>query len=294
MKALVMALRPLMASLAVLLALPAQPASAQGFLQSIFGFGSPQQRPVPYRSPYAPFAGPYSPYPPRPYESAPLSGGYRTLCVRLCDGYYFPISYAAPRSALATDADKCTASCGADARLFYYPTAGGEIETMVDLSGRGYADLPNAFKYRKRLVAGCSCRPQPWSEAELARHRAYALNEPPAGEPSSAASPAVAAIAGQSLAARGELGSAPEFQVAGTQLPPPAGDVEYREPEPIEQDPLVRTDVLAAGVPRTLDRAPRVAPAKPIRKAQAQPLFGGLGGGGGASKSPYVWPGDRR
>ena len=129
-----------------------------------------------YLSPYAPL----SPYQPgyrsfetdQPYERS--GGTFRTLCVRMCDGYYFPISYTTPRSGLARDADTCSAGCGDEARLFYYPNPGGEIETMVDLTGMAYSELPNAFKYRKRLVQGCQCRPKPWSEAELQRHRAYA------------------------------------------------------------------------------------------------------------------------
>ena len=50
---------------------------------------------------------------------------------------------------------------------------------MVDLTGMAYSTLPNAFKYRKTLVEGCRCRPQPWSEAELQRHRAYAQGHLP-------------------------------------------------------------------------------------------------------------------
>ena len=101
------------------------------------------------------------------------SGPVRTLCVRMCDGFYFPISSAASRSELARDADKCSALCSTEASLFYYSAAGGGIDTMVDLMGRAYTSLPNAFKYRKTLVRGCQCRPQPWTEAELQRHRGY-------------------------------------------------------------------------------------------------------------------------
>jgi hypothetical protein len=191
-----MALRVSVALLVALLAMPMPRAHAQGFWQSLFGKGAPPPsapravpgaRPAPalppptspYRSPYAwPLHGPYSPYfPERSDEDAQpfvQSGTYRTLCVRLCDGFYFPVSNAVPGSGLARDADMCTASCGSEARLFYYPNAGGEIESMVDLTGMAYTALPNAFKYRKTLVEGCRCRPQPWSEAELARHRAYA------------------------------------------------------------------------------------------------------------------------
>jgi hypothetical protein len=64
--------------------------------------------------------------------------------------------------------------CDGEARLFYYPTEGGSPETMVDLAGRSYASLPNAFRYRKSLVAACTCRPAPWSAEAAARHAAYA------------------------------------------------------------------------------------------------------------------------
>ena len=151
-------------------------AQAQGLFQYFFG-GPPHYYPPP-RS--YPDAGRYDPY--QPYDAAPYDrpATYRTLCVRLCDGYYFPISFSTTRSEFARDADKCTASCGGEARLFYHPNPGGAVEDMVDLTGLGYADLPNAFKYRKSLVNGCGCRPQPWSEAELARHQSYARRGPSA------------------------------------------------------------------------------------------------------------------
>jgi hypothetical protein len=101
----------------------------------------------------------------------------------MCDGFYFPISYTTGSAAFARDAEACTAACGGDARLFYYPNPGGDIEDMVDLTGRAYASYPTAFRYRKTLVKGCQCRPQPWSEAERARHRAYALDQTPSAGP---------------------------------------------------------------------------------------------------------------
>ena len=102
---------------------------------------------------------------------------YRTLCVRPCDGYYFPISQATGVMGLSADAERCTAACGGEARLFYHPNPGGDVADMLDFGGRSYASYPNAFKYRRMLVAGCQCRPQPWTEAELARHRSYSAGE---------------------------------------------------------------------------------------------------------------------
>ena len=97
----------------------------------------------------------------------------------MCDGYYFPISFSTMRSEFARDADKCAASCGSEARLFYHPNPGGDVEGMADLTGMAYTALPNAFKYRKTLVDDCSCKPQPWSEAEQERHRSYAASPRP-------------------------------------------------------------------------------------------------------------------
>jgi len=120
-------------------------------------------RNAPYGSPpFSPYA--YPGY--RPDVSAPSAvTTYRTLCVRLCDGFYFPISFAVPERGFDRDAEQCRASCGSAARLFYHPNPGGSVERMFDLSGRAYGALPTAFAYRKALVAGCSCRPQPSTAA---------------------------------------------------------------------------------------------------------------------------------
>jgi hypothetical protein len=205
---MVMALRVAVAVLLALLALPT-PLEAQGFWQFLFGKGTP---PPPSRSqpgsslppspgPASPYRGlsapwpypgsPFSPYAPEPeFAPAPYvqSGTYRTMCVRLCDGFYFPISNAVPGSSLARDADACAASCTSEARLFYYPNGGGDVEGMVDLTGMAYAALPNAFRYRKALVEGCRCRPQPWADSERARHRAYAQGGAPVAPVAGAAS----------------------------------------------------------------------------------------------------------
>ncbi len=99
---------------------------------------------------------------------------FRTVCVRACDGFYFPMSFAATRKSLNAEGHRCRSLCGDDARLYYMPSPNGEIDQAVDLSGRTYARHTNAFKYRKAQVEGCTCRPAPWSDAEIERHRRYA------------------------------------------------------------------------------------------------------------------------
>jgi hypothetical protein len=126
-------------------------------------------------SPPAPpiFAPREEPRPAPPRKPAPPAS-YRTMCVRLCDGFYWPISYATSRSRAKQDAERCERSCPGRARLFQYKNPGEEVEAMVDLKGRRYLDHPQAFLYRTEYVPDCTCRGHPWEEEARARHRAYA------------------------------------------------------------------------------------------------------------------------
>lgn len=105
-----------------------------------------------------------------------LGGTYRTMCVRECDGYYYPVSFATSKDNLQSDAQACASSCGAPVRLYYYPNPGGRLEDMVALdSGESYAALKNAFLYRKKFVADCRCQPEPWTAEAKAVHARHAL-----------------------------------------------------------------------------------------------------------------------
>ncbi|MEP3232838.1 MAG: DUF2865 domain-containing protein [Hyphomicrobiales bacterium] len=79
---------------------------------------------------------------------------FRTLCVRISDGYYFPLSFATVRSNFDTDEAKCKASNpNEELRLFVHRNPSQEPEEMVDLAGLAYTKLPNAFLYRTKFVA---------------------------------------------------------------------------------------------------------------------------------------------
>jgi len=94
-------------------------------------------------------------------------GTYRTLCVRTCDGYYFPISFKVTRAKFKTDAIACLERCsGGEARLFVHRNPGQQLSDAVDLRGNRYVDLDNAFSYRKELVEGCGCKPALWAEPD--------------------------------------------------------------------------------------------------------------------------------
>ncbi len=96
--------------------------------------------------------------PNNPYDSG--NGTYRTLCVRTCDGYYFPISFSTTSEHFAEDAQNCTSLCpGAEARLFYYQNPGGGPENMTSITGESYSSLPTAFRYRTAIDSACTCKP---------------------------------------------------------------------------------------------------------------------------------------
>lgn len=107
----------------------------------------------------------------RPREAplqAPRAATYRTVCVRTCDGFFFPVSFAATQSRFEADANMCRRTCpGTDAQLFSYPNPGGTIEQATSLSGQPYKQLPNAFKYQTQFVKDCSCKPanMSWAQA---------------------------------------------------------------------------------------------------------------------------------
>jgi hypothetical protein len=87
------------------------------------------------------------------------SGTYRTLCVRTCDGYYWPVSFSTVPSRFAEDNRVCQRMCpAAQVMLFAHRNPGEEVAQAVSLNGQSYSDLPNAFLYRKQFTSSCSCR----------------------------------------------------------------------------------------------------------------------------------------
>jgi hypothetical protein len=80
-------------------------------------------------------------------ENMPQAGTYRTLCVRSCDGYYFPISFATVPSRFGSDEESCRNLCpAAEASLYTYRNPGEDINQAVSLNGAPYSSLPAAFR----------------------------------------------------------------------------------------------------------------------------------------------------
>ncbi len=96
-----------------------------------------------------------------------IRGGSKAVCVKTCDGSFFPVSYTASSGRFGNLEDMCREQCpNADVTLFSYP-ASGDIEQAVSSSGVRYVDSPNALKYRTSFDANCSCRRkgQTWADA---------------------------------------------------------------------------------------------------------------------------------
>ena len=125
----------------------------RGFFENLFGGG---QNPPPEGDPTL-----------APPPGAP-SGTYRTVCVRSCDGYYFPISFATVQSRFADDERTCKNQCPAtDANLYTYRNPGEDMNQAVSISGQPYTSLPHAFQYRKTFDPNCTCKAngETWSQA---------------------------------------------------------------------------------------------------------------------------------
>lgn len=83
---------------------------------------------------------------------------YRTVCVRLCDGYFFPVSFATTRNKFAADEKACHARCASPARLFVYKNPGEKLEAMVDRKGSPYVRLEKAFAFQRGYDPTCTCQ----------------------------------------------------------------------------------------------------------------------------------------
>jgi hypothetical protein len=112
---------------------------------------------------------------------------YRTTCVRTCDGYFFPMSYAASLADFERDQKSCDARCpGTEMQVFFYeadpnrvlaPGAEDSAAMISTVTGTRYSELPSAYLYKSvdaPRPKGCGCNP--------ARDFEVLAGKPPAGD----------------------------------------------------------------------------------------------------------------
>lgn len=98
--------------------------------------------------------------PPRPEEDVGRGlGGSMAICVRACDGGFFPVSYSARRANLEELAELCRAQCPNVEVALYTRSPWRELDTALSIDGRPYSDHPNALKFAKTFDPNCACKP---------------------------------------------------------------------------------------------------------------------------------------
>ncbi|GJE28985.1 DUF2865 domain-containing protein [Methylobacterium organophilum] len=106
-------------------------------------------------------------------------GGHQVICVKTCDGSYFPMSNLPEGRSGAND--MCQALCpGTEAVAYSMPAGDDALKYAATVKGsRAYTALPNAFKFRTSFTPNCSCKRegQTWAqslvkaESMLVRHK---------------------------------------------------------------------------------------------------------------------------
>lgn len=100
-------------------------------------------------------------------------GQYRTMCVRSCDGFFFPISSNTSSSSFERDELACQLMCpGTETNLFFHRSRDQESEDMISYrGGQAYTNQSYAFSYKTTSSPrseACSCNMSAF-HAEMAR-----------------------------------------------------------------------------------------------------------------------------
>lgn len=110
-------------------------------------------------------------------------GNLRTVCVRTCDGGFFPISSGATPLDFRRDQKVCAMMCPqTETELFYHSLTGGQEtgDMTSTVTGRPYSTLPNAFAYRTRDLSKpgtCGCDLSAYYQEMIRREKALAATD---------------------------------------------------------------------------------------------------------------------
>jgi hypothetical protein len=141
---------------------PGQPRE-RGFFETLFSVFSQD-----------PNQNPFFQHPPAeevlssPGEDLSPRGGSQALCVRSCDGGFFPLSVSAYQGDQGQLTGLCQALCPNAEVSVYTRAPYQDIKTAVSLEGdTPYSELPNALRFQKTFDSTCTCKPpgRSWAEA---------------------------------------------------------------------------------------------------------------------------------
>ena len=97
----------------------------------------------------------------KPFDDSGFGKGRARLasgvayCVRLCDGYFFPLSR--PGANLAELQTSCSNLCPSAQTRLYSAPAGSEGIEQAKSRGEAYTSLANAFLHRTKVSKACTC-----------------------------------------------------------------------------------------------------------------------------------------
>lgn len=93
-------------------------------------------------------------------------GGALAVCVRTCDGFFFPVNFEGLRARDEYD-EVCKSLCPAAQTRVYFMSHGGLIDDAATREGEPYTALPNAKKYQENRDLSCICKQpgQTWASA---------------------------------------------------------------------------------------------------------------------------------
>ena len=159
--------------------------ASRGFFEQVFGLAPPREGGAPPDSPFLNRSPPIRAQPEDPLNETEGAeqgdnhlGGTLAICVRQCDGGFFPMSYSARRGNLDELTALCKALCPNAEVALYTKSPWGELDSAVSISGDSYGDHPNALKFQKTRVPACGCKPpdKSWAEALVEAERILAAS----------------------------------------------------------------------------------------------------------------------
>jgi len=102
-----------------------------------------------------------------PPEDETPRGGSMAVCVKSCDGSFFPVSYSAHRGNLNELDNLCHALCPNAEVTLYTRSLYRDMKSAVSINGEPYRDTQNAFRFEKSVDTSCSCKApgQTWVQA---------------------------------------------------------------------------------------------------------------------------------
>jgi len=140
--------------------------SPRGFFESLFGVPRQAQPADPQQLPEGAV----------PSSEEPALGGRRLVCVRSCDGFYFPLANTPGGRGNADE--MCQALCpGAETAAFAMPGSENGITRAISLKGQPYMAMPTALKFQKSFDGNCSCKKEGESWSQVLRRAEGMLNQ---------------------------------------------------------------------------------------------------------------------